>query len=415
MSVQGADVATYQRLRAAPARPGRGRPAALARGAARASRSARRRRSCRRSMRCSRRGRRARRRGRGGPLAPAMAPLGGAAGAGRGLAAGRGRAAAAAAGLAAARPHEPTERGRARLARRSPSGSSTGSRDETPLAVDRAPDRRRRRDDPPAAARHPAGPAGAPAQAAAGAGRRRRPPGPDRRDRGHGPDGAGRCAAPAGGRSDARRGAQEPAVRARRGASCSSSPTSAAARSLHRAPARAGRDERAASPRRTSGSPGCWRRPISCRRSSSTRRLLGEGGARERFVARLGTAAIEPIEAFLAQALAYERGHPPSLQGFLHWLRADTHRADPRPGPAARRGARADRARRQGAGGAGRGARGHDLRARLQAIACCGSSRTACRSGGIGGKGRDRVSAAGAASARARASCRSSAGCSTSP
>jgi ATP-dependent helicase/nuclease subunit A len=52
-------------------------------------------------------------------------------------------------------------------------------------------------------------------------------------------------------------------------------------------------------------------------------RLLGEGGGRERFVARLGAAALEPIEAFLAQTLAYERGHPPSLQGFLHWLRAD--------------------------------------------------------------------------------------------
>jgi ATP-dependent helicase/nuclease subunit A len=53
-------------------------------------------------------------------------------------------------------------------------------------------------------------------------------------------------------------------------------------------------------------------------------RLLGEGGARRRFVARLGPAALEPIEAFLAQTLSYERGHPPSLQGFLHWLRADT-------------------------------------------------------------------------------------------
>jgi ATP-dependent helicase/nuclease subunit A len=53
-------------------------------------------------------------------------------------------------------------------------------------------------------------------------------------------------------------------------------------------------------------------------------RLLGEGGAQKRFLARLGPAAIEPIEAFLAQALAYEQGHPPSLQGFLHWLRADT-------------------------------------------------------------------------------------------
>jgi ATP-dependent helicase/nuclease subunit A len=53
-------------------------------------------------------------------------------------------------------------------------------------------------------------------------------------------------------------------------------------------------------------------------------RLLGEGGGRARFLARLGPGAAEPIEAFLAQALAYERSHPPSMQGFLHWLRADT-------------------------------------------------------------------------------------------
>jgi ATP-dependent helicase/nuclease subunit A len=53
-------------------------------------------------------------------------------------------------------------------------------------------------------------------------------------------------------------------------------------------------------------------------------RLLGAGGGRARLLARLGPAAIEPIEAFLAQALAFEQGHPPSLQAFLHWLRADT-------------------------------------------------------------------------------------------
>ncbi len=53
-------------------------------------------------------------------------------------------------------------------------------------------------------------------------------------------------------------------------------------------------------------------------------RLLGAGGGRARLLARLGQAAAEPIEALLAQALAYERLHPPSLQGFLHWLRADT-------------------------------------------------------------------------------------------
>ena len=53
-------------------------------------------------------------------------------------------------------------------------------------------------------------------------------------------------------------------------------------------------------------------------------RLLGAGGGRERLLARLGPAAAEPIEAFLAQALAFERAHPPSLQAFLHWLRADS-------------------------------------------------------------------------------------------
>jgi ATP-dependent helicase/nuclease subunit A len=52
-------------------------------------------------------------------------------------------------------------------------------------------------------------------------------------------------------------------------------------------------------------------------------RLLGEGGGRRRLLARLGPAAAEPIEAFLAQALAFEQGHPPSMQAFLHWLRAD--------------------------------------------------------------------------------------------
>jgi ATP-dependent helicase/nuclease subunit A len=51
--------------------------------------------------------------------------------------------------------------------------------------------------------------------------------------------------------------------------------------------------------------------------------LLAEGGGRKQLLARLGLAAAEPIEAFLAQALAFEQGHPPSLQGFLHWLRAD--------------------------------------------------------------------------------------------
>ncbi len=55
-------------------------------------------------------------------------------------------------------------------------------------------------------------------------------------------------------------------------------------------------------------------------------RFLAEGApsGRRRLLSRLGPAAVLPIEAFLAQAIAYERSNPPSLQGFLHWLRADS-------------------------------------------------------------------------------------------
>ena len=50
--------------------------------------------------------------------------------------------------------------------------------------------------------------------------------------------------------------------------------------------------------------------------------ILASGG-RQRLLARLGPDAVEPIEAFLGQALAYEQGHPATLQGFLHWLTMD--------------------------------------------------------------------------------------------
>ncbi len=50
--------------------------------------------------------------------------------------------------------------------------------------------------------------------------------------------------------------------------------------------------------------------------------LLGAEAGRRRLVARLGTEANEPIDEFLGLALAYERAHPPSLQGFLAWLEA---------------------------------------------------------------------------------------------
>lgn len=44
-------------------------------------------------------------------------------------------------------------------------------------------------------------------------------------------------------------------------------------------------------------------------------------GKREAILARLGHEAEDPLGEFLTQALHYERMHPPSLQGFLHWLR----------------------------------------------------------------------------------------------
>ncbi|MCC7425426.1 MAG: double-strand break repair helicase AddA [Alphaproteobacteria bacterium] len=48
----------------------------------------------------------------------------------------------------------------------------------------------------------------------------------------------------------------------------------------------------------------------------------GRPSLRERLLERLGPDAADPIDEFLAAALSYERTEPPSLQGFLHWLRA---------------------------------------------------------------------------------------------
>lgn len=49
---------------------------------------------------------------------------------------------------------------------------------------------------------------------------------------------------------------------------------------------------------------------------------LGPQGGRARLLARLGPEAAEPVDELLSAALRYESLHPPSLQGFLHWLRA---------------------------------------------------------------------------------------------
>ncbi|HIJ39253.1 MAG TPA: double-strand break repair helicase AddA, partial [Rhodospirillaceae bacterium] len=43
-------------------------------------------------------------------------------------------------------------------------------------------------------------------------------------------------------------------------------------------------------------------------------------GGRARLVARLGFEAEDPLDEFMALTLAYERLHPPSLQGFLGWV-----------------------------------------------------------------------------------------------
>ncbi len=48
---------------------------------------------------------------------------------------------------------------------------------------------------------------------------------------------------------------------------------------------------------------------------------LGPLGGRARLFSRLGPEAAEPIDELLNAALVFTRIHPPSLQGFLHWLR----------------------------------------------------------------------------------------------
>jgi ATP-dependent helicase/nuclease subunit A len=50
--------------------------------------------------------------------------------------------------------------------------------------------------------------------------------------------------------------------------------------------------------------------------------ILGAEGGRRALLEQLGPEAADPVEEFLALALAYEREHPPSLQGFLRWLEA---------------------------------------------------------------------------------------------
>jgi ATP-dependent helicase/nuclease subunit A len=50
--------------------------------------------------------------------------------------------------------------------------------------------------------------------------------------------------------------------------------------------------------------------------------ILGAEGGRRALLYRLGPEAEDPTDEFLGLALAYEREHVPSLQGFLRWLTA---------------------------------------------------------------------------------------------
>jgi ATP-dependent helicase/nuclease subunit A len=49
--------------------------------------------------------------------------------------------------------------------------------------------------------------------------------------------------------------------------------------------------------------------------------LLDKEGARTKFLNRLGPEAADPLDEFLNLALTYDDSAPPSLPGFLHWLR----------------------------------------------------------------------------------------------
>jgi len=49
--------------------------------------------------------------------------------------------------------------------------------------------------------------------------------------------------------------------------------------------------------------------------------ILDNEGMRQRMLTRLGAEAAEPIDEFLNLALQYDDRNPPSLQGFVTWLR----------------------------------------------------------------------------------------------
>ena len=158
--------------------------------------------------------------------------------------------------------------------------------------------------------------------------------------RGPGPDRARPRHAAAGGRSQPRLPAQEPAARARRGRAVRArlgprrgQPAGAAAR--------AGRGRsRAVRRGLRRGWRGWLQRADFMPPFEFYAWVLGADGGRRRLLARLGPDAVEPIEAFLGQTLAYEQGHP-AAHGRLPALAVPRHgRAETRSREGTRRGAR---------------------------------------------------------------------------
>ncbi len=83
-------------------------------------------------------------------------------------------------------------------------------------------------------------------------------------------------------------------------------------------------------------------------------RLLGEEGGRRALISRLGPDAADPIDEFLALALAHEQNEAPSLHPLPRRSRGNRCSDQARHGGRERRRARPDRPRKQGARSADR-------------------------------------------------------------